>query len=181
MVRQQMKRNSHHPDAMSARSSLPPVKDGSAPVGPIRDVLAAHPFLQGLKPEHVRLLADSAMRVQYEPGEILFREGDPANRFYLIEQGRVSVESRSGDGAPVTVQVVSNGEVLGWSWLFAPYYWHFDARATELTTAIFFYGTRLREQCEEDHGFGFEMMKRTVRVVIHRLQAARQQLLLSGR
>ena len=121
------------------------------------------------------------MRVQYEPGEIIFREGDPANRFYLIEQGRVSVESRSGDEAPVAVQVVSNGEVLGWSWLFAPYYWHFDARATAPTTAIFFYGTRLREQCEQDHDFGFEMMKRMVHVVIHRLQAARQQLLLSGR
>ena len=177
-----MKRNSNQPDAVSAQPSLlPPVKDGSAPVGPIGDVLAAHPFLQGLKPEQVRLLADSAMRVQYEPGEIIFREGDPANRFYLIEQGRVSVESRSGDEAPVAVHVVSNGEVLGWSWLFAPYYWHFDARATEPTTAIFFYGTRLREQCEQDHDFGFEMMKRMVHVVIHRLQAARQQLLLSGR
>jgi len=167
---------------MTARStSSPPVNDGSAPVVPLRDVLAAHPFLQGLNPEHVRLLADSAMRVQYQPGEIIFREGDPANRFYLIEQGRVSVESRSKDDPPVAVQVVSNGDVLGWSWLFAPYYWHFDARATEPTTAIFFYGTRLREQCEEDHGFGFEMMKRMVHVVIHRLQATRQQLLLSGR
>jgi CRP-like cAMP-binding protein len=75
------------------------------------------------------------------------------------------------------VQIIGPGEVLGWSWLFPPYYWQFDTRALEPTTAIFFYGTRLREQCEQDHAFGYEMMKRMTQVVIHRLQAARKQLL----
>jgi len=35
--------------------------------------------------------------------------------------------------------------------------------------AIFFYGTRLREQCEQDPAFGYELMKRTAEVVIKRL------------
>ena len=143
----------------------------------VASVIAEHPFLHGLKPEHLRLLADSAMRVRYETSELIFREGDPANRFYLIEQGRVSLESHRRDEAPVAVQVIGPGDVLGWSWLFPPYYWHFDARAVEPTMAIFFYGTRLREQCEQDHDFGFEMMKRMTQVVIHRLQVARKQLL----
>ena len=117
------------------------------------------------------------MRMRYETGELIFREGDPANRFYLIEQGRVSLESHRRDEASVAVQVIGPGDVLGWSWLFPPYYWHFDARALEPTAAIFFYGTRLREQCEQDHDFGFEMMKRMTQVVIHRLQATRKQLL----
>ena len=86
--------------------------------------------------------------------------------------------SRIGrDEAPVAVQVIGRGDVLGWSWLFPPHHWHFGARALEPTTAIFFYGTRLREQCEQDHDFGFEMMKRMTQVVIHRLQATRKQLL----
>jgi CRP/FNR family cyclic AMP-dependent transcriptional regulator len=46
----------------------------------------------------------------------------------------------------------------------------------EPVTAIFFYGTRLREQCDQDHDFGFELMKRMARVAIHRLQATRKQL-----
>ena len=143
----------------------------------VESVIAEHPFLRGLKPEHLRLLADSAMRMHYNAGELIFCEGDPANRFYLIEQGRVSLESHRRDEAPVAVQVIGPGDVLGWSWLFPPYYWHFDARALEPTTAIFFYGTRLREQCEEDHDFGYEMMKRMTQVVIRRLQATRKQLL----
>ena len=147
----------------------------------VENVIAGHPFLRELKPAHLHLLADSAMRMHYEAGQFIFREGDPANRFYLIEQGRVSLESHRTDEAPAPIQVIGPGDVLGWSWLFPPYYWHFDARALEPTSAIFFYGTRLREKCEQDHEFGFEMMKRMTQVVIHRLQATRQQLLLARR
>lgn len=150
--------------------------EGTA-VKAVESVLAGHPFLRKLKPEHLRLLADSAMRVRFEAGELIFREGDPANRFYLIEEGRVSLEAPRRDEAAVTVQVIGPGDVLGWSWLFPPYYWQFDARAQEPTTAIFFYGTRLREQCEQDHAFGYELMKRMAQVAIGRLQATRRQLL----
>jgi hypothetical protein len=63
--------------------------------------------------------------------------------------------------------------VLGWSWLFAPYYWRMDARAIEATNAIFFYGTRLRQEAEQDHDLGYELMRRVAAVAIQRLQAAR--------
>lgn len=160
---------------------LTTAKDESSAVKALESVLIEHPFLREFKPDHIRLLADSAMRMHYEAGEFIFREGEPANRFYLIEQGRVSLESHLKDEAPVAVQIIGPGDVLGWSWLFPPYYWHFDARALEPTTAIFFYGTRLREQCGQDHEFGFEMMKRMAQVVIQRLQATRKQLLHSAR
>ena len=146
-------------------------------VKPIESAVAGHRFLQGLNPEHLRLLWDSAMRIRYDAGEFIFRESDPANRFYLIEEGRVCLESPRQDPIAVPIQFIGPGDVLGWSWLFPPYYWHFDARVVEPTTAIFFYGTRLREQCEQDHDFGYEMMKRMTQVVIHRLQATRKELL----
>ena len=133
--------------------------------------------MSGLKPEHLRALKDNAMMMRYEPGEVIFREGDPANRFYLIQQGKVALESNKHEGEPLLIQDIGPGDVLGWSWLFPPYYWHFDARAVEPTEAIFFYGARLREQCEEDHDFGYELLKRMSAVVIQRLQATRRQLL----
>jgi CRP-like cAMP-binding protein len=162
---------------MSAPGDSPSVRDESTAVKAVESVIADHPFLRGLSPAHLRLLADSAMRMHYRAGELIFREGEPANRFYLIEQGRVSLESHKQGEEPATVQVIGAGDVLGWSWLFPPYYWHFDARTLEPTTAIFIYGTRLREQCEQDHDFGYEMMKRMTQVVIGRLQNARRQLL----
>jgi CRP-like cAMP-binding protein len=146
---------------MSDSTNSPtPAKGESSAVNAVESVIAEHPFLRGLKPEHLRLLVNSALRMHYKAGELIFCEGDPANRFYLIEQGRVSLESPRRDEAPVAVQVIGPGDVLGWSWLFSPYYWHFDARVLEPTTAIFFYGTRLREQCvkpRERQGHDFEI------------------------
>ena len=139
--------------------------------------ISDHPFLKGLSPGHLQILIDSAMPVEFDANQTIFREGDPANRFYLIESGKVALETAARDHETKLIQTIGAGDVLGWSWLFPPYYWHFDARALEPTQAIFFYGSRLREQCEEDHDLGYELMKRMAGIVIDRLQATRQRLL----
>jgi CRP/FNR family cyclic AMP-dependent transcriptional regulator len=137
--------------------------------------VAAHPFLIGLSAGHVRLLADCALRSQFEVGQVIFRKGETANRFYLIERGTVALES-SADDEVVRIDEVRAGDLLGWSWIFPPYVWHFDARAIEPTTAIFLYGTILREYCEQDPALGYELFKRMSEVMMRRLQAARVRL-----
>lgn len=127
-----------------------------------------------MEPRHLQLLAASATRTEFYPGQTIFRSGDPANRFYVILKGRVAVETRDPNGAVRQVQLLGPPEPLGWSWLFPPYYWHFDAVAVEPTEALFFYGTRLRAECQKDHDFGFELMRRVSEVLIRRLQATRQ-------
>jgi CRP/FNR family cyclic AMP-dependent transcriptional regulator len=137
--------------------------------------VAAHPFLSGIAANHVRLLADCAMRCQFPAGQVIFRKGETANRFYLIERGKVAIESSTGHEV-VRIDEVGAGDLLGWSWIFPPYVWHFDARATEPTTAIFLYGTMLREYCEADPPLGYELFKRMSEVMMRRLQAARTKL-----
>ena len=116
------------------------------------------------------------MQTEFSEGQLIFREGDLANRFYLLEEGSVALETHTREGRMALVEVLGRGDVLGWSWLFPPYYWHFDARALKPTRAIFFYGTRLRAQCDEDHDFGYELIKRVAAVVVRRMQAAREQI-----
>ncbi len=146
-------------------------------VPPLAGIIAAHQFVAGMKPGHLKRLVDAAMAKHFDPDEIIFREGEPANRFYLICSGKIALESSGHDASAPLVQFIGEGEVLGWSWLFPPYYWHFGARAVDPTNAIFFYGTRLRTQCEEDPAFGYELMKRVAAIVIRRLQINRVQLL----
>ncbi len=143
----------------------------------LKDFIAERPFLSGLSEQYQKTLLDCAMLQQFAQGEKIFHEGDPANRFYLILDGEVALESEGADSGPIHIQTLRSGDVLGWSWLFPPYYWHFSARATKPTKAIFFYGTRLRHICEEDTAFGYELMKRIAGVVIDRLQATRKELL----
>jgi CRP/FNR family transcriptional regulator, cyclic AMP receptor protein len=134
------------------------------------------PLFDGLSWSYIDLLAEAAMLKEFAADEVIFHEGDPANRFYLILDGEVALESSSGERARILLQTIGANDVLGWSWLFPPYYWHFDARALKPTKAIFFYGTWLRESCERDHDFGYEMMKRMSAVMIKRLQATRKKL-----
>ena len=136
-----------------------------------------HPFFQGMTELHLKALADCAMPTEFTKDQVIFREKDLANRFYLIEKGKVALEFRNEAGKLVFVETVGAGDALGWSWLFPPYMWHFTARALEKTTAVFFYGTRLREACEEDHDFGYELIKRMAQVAIRRLETTRRHAL----
>ena len=140
--------------------------------------VALHPFLAGMNRTELALLTDCAMPVHFKKGQTIFREAEMANRFYLIESGKVVLESSDGLGKPVVIETVSAGDLLGWSWMFPPYVWRFTARAGEPTAAIFFYGTILREYCERDHSLGFELFKRMAPVMIKRMQNAREKLVL---
>jgi CRP/FNR family transcriptional regulator, cyclic AMP receptor protein len=144
---------------------------------PLEARVELHPFLVGLRPHHIKLLADCAMIKSFAADEYLFRQGEFANRFYLIEEGEIVLEAPDSEGERVVIERVGNGKLTGWSWLFPPYVWHFDARATRPTTAIFFYGTILREYCEREPSLGYELFKRMSLVMIERLQNARVQLL----
>jgi CRP/FNR family cyclic AMP-dependent transcriptional regulator len=149
-------------------------------VRPLEICVKEHPFLAGMSPHQYRILTDCAMHRHFHPGELIFREGDPANRFYLLKNGKVALESYVKNKGMTQIQTVGVGDVLGWSWLFPPYFWHFTARALEPTDAIFFYATPLREECESDHELGYELVKRMAEVMLRRLQATRRQLLDPG-
>jgi CRP/FNR family transcriptional regulator, cyclic AMP receptor protein len=138
--------------------------------------LAAQPFLKGMNTRQLELLAENSMLAEFKADERIIYEGSPANRFYIILQGRVELEATVLGGEAKHIQTLGAGDVLGWSWLFPPYLWHFDARVVTPATAIFFYGTRLRELCEENHDLGYELMKRVSEIVIKRLQATRREL-----
>jgi CRP/FNR family cyclic AMP-dependent transcriptional regulator len=148
-----------------------------AEIEPMATRVTLHPFLVGMNRRQLALLTDFAMAVQFKKGQVIFREGELANRFYLIETGKVILESSGGLGDPVVIDTIGAGDLLGWSWLFPRHTWHFTARAIEATTAIFFYGTILREYCEEDHSLGFELLKRVSLVMNRRMQAARNKML----
>ncbi len=136
-----------------------------------------HPFLVEMDPRHVEILLHSAMEQQFEPGEIIFREGEPANRFYLINQGEVALETKCPGNGLIHIETLHGGDVFGWSWLFPPFAWNFQARAIKETQVLACDGGHLLVTTEEDDEFGHALMKRVAHVTIHRLQATRRQLI----
>jgi len=139
----------------------------------LRDV----PIFQGMSHEALELLSGCATNRRFTDDEILFREGDDADAFYVIRHGRVALETFVPARGSVTIETIDPGEVVGWSWLFAPYRWHFDARALGLVRATQFDASCLRAKCEQDPAFGYDLITRFTQVLIERLQWTRLRLL----
>ena len=137
-----------------------------------------HPFLAGMTPAHLQLLAENAAETHFAAGDLIFREGEIADRLYLVRFGEIALQTHSA-GRSTTVQTVSDGEALGWSWFFPPHRRLFDARAQRDTDAISIYVPGLRERIEIDPVFGYELMKRVAQVVVHRLHATRLKFVQS--
>ena len=140
-------------------------------------VLAEHSFFEGLMPRYMSLVTGCASNVRFKSGEYIFREGEQAAQFYIIRQGKIALEAHDAQRSRIIVETIEDGEVLGWSWLFPPYRWHFSARALKETRAIALDGVCLRAKGEADHDLGYELAMRVAHIMMERLQATRLQLL----
>ena len=135
------------------------------------------PFFSTLAPEHVALIAGCGSNVHFDEDEVLFREGEQADNFYLVRHGVVSVEMFVPGRTTTTIETIEAGEIIGWSWLFPPYRSHFDARALSPVRATQYDGASLRDKCAADPSLGYDLVSRFAQVLIERLQWTRLRLL----
>jgi len=140
-------------------------------------VLRSVPLFAGLEPSALELVAGCGSNVHFDGGDVLFREGDPADTFYVVRHGSVALETFVPARGSAVIETLEAGEVVGWSWLFAPYRWHFDARALTGVRATAFDGACLRGKCDADPKLGYDLMSRFAQVLIERLQWTRLRLL----
>jgi CRP-like cAMP-binding protein len=143
----------------------------------IADEMLEHPFFAGLREDYVRLMGGCGENVTYRAGQVLATEGSPADHFFVIRAGRIALELHTAPAQTACLQTLDAGDVLGWSWLFPPYRWSFDARAVQDVRAIRVDGACLRGKCDEDPAMGYALMKNFSRLMIERIESARLQLL----
>jgi len=143
----------------------------------LESVLKEHRFFEGFPSKHFQLILGCGSNVRFEGGQFVFREGEEANKFYFIRQGKVALQIISERRGPLTVMTLGDGDILGWSWLFPDERWKFTARTLEPTRVVAFDGQCLRDKAEEDHSLGYELLKRFARIIAGRLEATRLQLI----
>jgi CRP-like cAMP-binding protein len=143
----------------------------------IEEYLSAHAFFSGLDGSFMKFLTSSVKEVQIREGHVLFQQGKPANKFYLVRNGKISVQVPALMGPVLELQTLGEGQILGWSWLIPPYRWNFHARALEDSEVLEFDGSAILARCEEDPKFGYELFKRFAALMSERLDAARQKMM----
>jgi CRP/FNR family cyclic AMP-dependent transcriptional regulator len=145
-------------------------------IPPIAAVLADHPFLSTIPVTSLRRLATHVQPHTYPAGQQILREGELANRFFLIRQGLVRLDIEVPGRGPVEVETLGGDAALGWSWLFAPYRWQLTATAVVRTSTLVFDGDALQAVMASDPPLGYELMRRFTGVMFDRLKATRLRL-----
>jgi CRP-like cAMP-binding protein len=142
----------------------------------VATLLADHCFTAGLSAQHLDRVARHAWIERIPAGTVLFTEGAPAERVYLLVTGRVALELHvPGRGAQL-VDTVDECDTVGWSWVLPPYRWFFDARAVTDLVAVVVDAPALRGEADADPAFGYALLQRVTAVMLHRLRAARVRL-----
>ena len=137
--------------------------------------LKDHPFMADADADFLNHMDEFATDVEFQRGDVLFKEGDYADRFYLLLEGEVSVECRL-NGHSTEIGRLGGGEVIGCSWLYSPYRAQYTVRAVVPCSAIRLNAASLLIRAEQDPKFGYQLMKRTSHYLLGDLAAMRKRL-----
>ncbi|HZC70778.1 MAG TPA: cyclic nucleotide-binding domain-containing protein [Jatrophihabitans sp.] len=139
--------------------------------------LARFPLLADLTESQLERVGSLGHTVTFATGHRIIEEGRPADRCWLIRSGRVALQTPLPNNAASTVQTLGPGDVLGWSWLLAPYRWRFDGVATEPVEAIEIDAVQLREFATHDCRLGYPLAMRLLEALADRLHGTRARLI----
>ncbi|CAM3049053.1 cyclic nucleotide-binding domain-containing protein [Prescottella defluvii] len=134
-------------------------------------------LLPGLSAAARDRLEDLATPTLWVPDEVVFHEGEPARRCWVLRRGRVLLSTAVPGRGDVVIETLSGGDVLGWSWLRPPQVWSFGARAAVPTEALQLDVAALQEAAERDPAFGYSVARAMSGLLLDRLQATRARLL----
>jgi CRP/FNR family cyclic AMP-dependent transcriptional regulator len=143
----------------------------------IHEFIAQAPIFEGLDSAQLDVIAACAESQSVAARTLVSRQGEAADHFFLMVDGTIALQVESPGSGPVRLLTLAQPEVVGWAWLFAPYRWQLDVRAITDCDLIVVDGSRLREQCEADHDFGYALVTRFGADAVIRMKDAWYQLI----
>ena len=141
------------------------------------EYLSAHEFFSEFSDDVLKFLCECSSTREIKKGQILFRQGEHADKFYVVRNGRISIQMPAIMGPTLEIQTLGKDQVLGWSWLISPYQWNFQTKAEEDSELLQFDGTAILARCEQEPKFGYELLKKFTALMSVGLNAARQKMM----
>jgi CRP-like cAMP-binding protein len=143
----------------------------------ITEYLSAHEFFSQFRDDDLKFLCECSSTREIKKGQILFLQGEHADKFYVVRSGLISIQMPAIMGPTLEIQTVDEDQVLGWSWLISPYRWNFQTKAEEDSELLQFDGVAILARCEQEPKFGYELLKKFAGLMSVRLNAARQKMM----
>lgn len=117
--------------------------------------------------DFVKEIMNISVTESHETGELLFREGDPANQFYILLKGRVKLSL--GETSHVVHTVSNAGEAFGWSSLIDRDVYSATAECMTQTRLIRLDKETLQHVLEKNPASGLIFFKRLAGILGSRL------------
>ena len=138
------------------------------------DLFKQYTFFKGFRDEQIKKLTDIATQESYKADFLLWKKGDLAKNLYFLEGGKVLLflDAYMGTTRPpvfVSVDLITKGDVMGWSSVIEPYVYTLGARCVDDSKAIVFDGAKLRKLLDKDSKLAYKFMHATAKVIATRL------------
>ena len=147
------------------------------------DVIKENYLFRDLSTAQLEKIASISQEKTYQAGQTIFREGDQARELYILQEGKVLLEMRiapypeRSPSPSATIDVVTKGELFGWSALVPPNVFTLSASTTDRCQVVTIDGGKLTELMDSDPVMGYEIVKRLSKVIAIRLKRSREMLM----
>jgi CRP/FNR family cyclic AMP-dependent transcriptional regulator len=149
----------------------------SKPPPVLPEHIEAVAIFQGLSEEQIATVLELSEQETLASGTTVFHQGDEAERLYIVDSGRVAINTSIQDGKWAPVCIVSAGGIFGWSCLVPPYQLTASATTFEETTVTRFNGEALRELFSREPAIGYMMIQNVGGLISSRLKNTRLELI----
>ncbi len=115
--------------------------------------------------------------LSFHDQEVIFRQGDVADRFYMVKRGKVLLEQTMTELVTVSVGSIKSGYAFGWSTMIEEGHYTTDAVCTEPCEIFSIRGNQLRKLCAQDPQMGFLLSQRLLIILKKRYDHRTEQFL----
>jgi len=115
--------------------------------------------------------------LKFDEGEVVFREGESAEIFYMVRRGKILLEQRISEKITISMGTVKPGYAFGWSAMLGGTTYTSDAVCAERSDIFSINGIELTRLLDKDHSMGYMMTQRVLRIIKKRLEIRTEQFL----
>ncbi len=113
------------------------------------ELLAGVPVFSTLERDDLERIAQFAVPRRFDPGEVVFREGDASDTCYVVREGRARAIRTHRDGRAITLATFGPGDIFGELALFEDELRSATVEAIEPTSAVAVLGPDMRRLMSE--------------------------------
>lgn len=114
--------------------------------------------------------------LKYNEDDVVFHEGDDANTFFMIRQGKVLLEKHLSRKVTISLGAIKPGFAFGWSAILGNIPFQLEARCAEKSELLAINRKDIFKAFEEDHSMGYLFMQHLGSMMKNRLDRMEEQL-----